>query len=122
MKCIGLVLSGCIALSTAFAQQGTDPRVKELLLDKDTISVQKKLAALRAGNNENDHAVVLNYYNQTQQAGKADSTLAAIKTKHPKGRFAFIAAGNAEFQATNAKEKQKQNRFLTRFKGKGGHT
>jgi len=119
MKRIVLLSLLCPVLGIAMAQRGPDPKLKALLQDKDSAAVQQKLATLGNSDKEEDRGLVLMYYNQTQQAGKADSILTAIKTTFPQGRFAFIAAGNAVIQAASIAEKQKlYDNLVKQFPGR----
>jgi len=96
----------CLAM-TGFAQRNMNPKLTALRDEKDSLIVQKKLVELGESENEEDLGVVIQYYNMKSNGPKADSVFRLTVKKFPKGKYAFINAGNNLIEEKDSKEKEK---------------
>lgn len=101
-----LVASG---LNSVAQQRPTlDPRLKILLEEKDSSSIQKNIQKLLNSTEESDMGIVVQYYNRKNEIGNAEKTIEKIIKRFPKGEYAFTQEANKLVAIKDPKEKEEK--------------
>ena len=100
----------CLVLLCTFkglAQNyGTNPRLEALLNTKDSLEVEQEISTMLKSNDEEDYTLAVQYYDRKNQRAKAEDLVEKAIAKFPKGRFAFIRAGNTLVGENNSQVKE----------------
>ncbi|MEV4884529.1 TlpA family protein disulfide reductase [Chitinophaga ginsengisegetis] len=104
--------------TAAFSQNrgAVDPKLTELLNQKDSVQLGKKLEALSKSDVEEDLNLLVSYYNTTRNQNKRDSIARLSIRKFPNGFAAFDEALGEIYNETNGAENEKKYKlFVSRF-------
>ncbi|TDQ06312.1 TlpA family protein disulfide reductase [Pedobacter metabolipauper] len=116
LKTLFILLAGLSAL-TASAQRGpANPKLTELINQKDSVALKQSLETLYKSNEEEDLSLLVSYYNTKRNATRRDEVARLSRQKFPDGLAAFDEALNEIYSETDAVENEKKyKQFVARF-------
>lgn len=108
MKKIILALMLILPLLNALAQRApVNPRLTELINEKDSVVLKQKLAALYSGKEESDLSLLSSYYASKRNREKVEDISKLILQKYPNGLTAFNQKFEKVYEETDPYEKEK---------------
>jgi len=115
MKKILIALLLTLPVINAFAQRGpANPRLTELINEKDSVLLSQKLSALYSSKEESDLSLLSSYYASRRNREKADEISKLIRQKHPNGLAAYNDMTEAIYNETDPYENEKKYKALMR--------
>jgi len=117
-----LTLSLLLAATILFAQRGpSNPKLAALNNQKDPARLEKQLDSLKNSDKEEDLTLLVNYYNNKQNAEKRDEIAQLARQRFPNGTAAFNELGEKIYNERNPEQNEKNYKeLIARFGSREG--
>jgi thiol-disulfide isomerase/thioredoxin len=112
MKLLPLLLFLMLTIASSAQRPGPDPKLSEMLSQKDETVLQDKIKQLTNSSNEDDLLLLISYYNAKRDPEKSKLTGELVKQRFPNGKTAFNELTEVIYNERDPDQNEKNYREL----------